>query len=66
MSDSNKDYVSRQIDIANTTSGEAMRDEAIYRAGTQMEVIPCTGNVKLSEADQHLVLDAADKLLRGK
>lgn len=59
MSSSNKEYVEKQIDIANSTNNEDVRNDALYRAGTAMEVIPCTGNVNLSETEQNLVITSA-------
>ncbi|MEH2404145.1 hypothetical protein [Nostoc sp.] len=40
-----------------------MKNNALYRAGTQMEVIDCDGNDKLTPQQQQTVLDAAHKLL---
>ena len=40
----NKDYISKQIEIAKNTDSEAIKNDALYRAGTQMEVIECDGN----------------------
>jgi|GEM_PF-4723156 len=33
-----KDYVQRQVDRANSTDNESVKNDALYRAGTQMEV----------------------------
>lgn len=63
MSDANKEYVAKQIHIARTTTSQAIRNDAIYRAGTQMEITPCTGEANLSASDQQQILDAADEFL---
>ncbi len=63
--DINKSYVQRQVSRANTTKSEAERKNCLYRAGTQMEVIPCSGNDNLTPEQQQKVLDAANRLLGG-
>jgi hypothetical protein len=59
----NKSYVERYISVANSTDNEDLKNDALYRAGTQMEVIPCNGDANLSPAQQQTVLDAANQLL---
>ena len=61
-----KAYVQRYIDTAQSTDNEDLKNNALYRAGTQMEVIECNGNDKLTPEQQETVLNAADKLLGGK
>jgi hypothetical protein len=63
--DINKSYVKRYIDRASSTENEAEKNNCLYRAGTQMEVIECDGNDKLTPEQQQTVLDAATKLLGG-
>ena len=62
--DINKSYVQRYLNRANTTQSESERNNCLYRVGTQIEVIPCDGNDKLTPQQQQTVLDAAEKLLR--
>ena len=64
--DINKSYVKRYVDQARSTDDQNLKNNALYRAGTQMEVIDCNGNANLTSAQQQIVLDAADKLLGGK
>jgi hypothetical protein len=64
--DINKSYVQHYVDRANTTESEAEKNNCLYRAGTQMEVIDCNGNDKLTPEQQQTVLDAASKLLGGQ
>lgn len=64
--DINKAYVERQVNIALSTDNEDIKNNALYRAGTQMEVIECNGNANLTPEQQQTVLDAADKLLGGQ
>ena len=64
--DINKNYVKRYVDAANSTDNEDIKNNCLYRAGTQMEVIPCDGNDKLTPDQQEVVLTAANKLLRGE
>jgi len=63
--DINKSYVQRYVDRAKTTNNEAEKNNCLYRAGTQMEVIDCDGNDNLTPVQQQAVLDAANKLLGG-
>ncbi|MBN3907672.1 MAG: hypothetical protein HWQ35_14260 [Nostoc sp. NMS1] len=64
--DINKSYVKRYVEQANSTDNEAVKNNCLYRAGTQMEVIDCDGNDKLTPEQQQTVLDAANKLLGVK
>lgn len=63
--DINKEYVKRYVDRANATGNEAEKNNCLYRAGTQMEVIRCDGNDRLTTDQQETVLSAAKKLLEG-
>ena len=58
-----KAYVQKYVEKANSTNNEDLKNDALYRAGTQMEVIPCTGDNNLTPTQQQTVLDAASKLL---
>jgi hypothetical protein len=63
--DINKAYVQRYITQAESTDNEDLKNDALYRAGTQMEVIPCTGDSKLTPEQQQTVIGAANELLGG-
>lgn len=63
MTDINKTYVEKYVKQAQTTDNQDLRNNALYRAGTQMEVIACDGNDQLTPKQQQTVLDAARKLL---
>ena len=58
-----KNYVKHYVDKASNTDNEALKNDCLYRAGTQMEVIPCTGNANLTPEQQEIILDAAQELL---
>jgi hypothetical protein len=58
-----KAYVQRYVDQAKSTDNEALKNDALYRAGTQLEVIPCDGNSNLTPEQQEIILDAAQELL---
>lgn len=62
----NLSYVKRYVAQALATDNEDIKNNCLYRAGTQMEVIPCDGNDKLTAEQQEIVLTAAKKLLRDK
>jgi hypothetical protein len=59
----NKNYVERYISLASLTDNEDLRNDALYRAGTQMEVLPCDGNNDLTPQQQQTVFEAAKELL---
>jgi hypothetical protein len=63
--DIDKAYVQKYISQAQSTSDENLRNNALYRAGTQMEVIKCDGNTHLTPEQQQTVWVAAEKLLLG-
>jgi hypothetical protein len=63
--DANKNYVDRYVTVAKTTTNDNIKTDALYRAGTQMEVIPCNGNADLTQEQQQAVLKAASELLNG-
>ena len=61
--DINKQYVQRYVDRAKATDNVTEKNNCLYRAGTQMEVIECNGNDQLTPEQQQTVLEAAEKLL---
>ncbi len=63
MADIDKKYVQRYIALANQADSIDEKNNALYRAGTQMEVIKCNGNHQLTDEQQQKVLSAAKKLL---
>ncbi len=66
MSEIDKKYVEKYIAQATSTNNEDIKNDCLYRAGTQMEVIPCNGNSNLTQEQQQEVLDAANNLLGKK
>lgn len=65
MTDVNKDYVQHYVDKAQSTDNEDLKNNCLYRAGTQMEVLNCDGNSNLTPVEQQIVLNAAKELLGG-
>ena len=61
----NKRYVERYVTQAKAADSEDAKNNALYRAGTHMEVIPCTGNMNLTPVQQERVFKAAEELLGG-
>ena len=59
----NKNYVEHYITVFSASDNNAIKNDALYRAGTQMEVIPCNGNANLTPEQQNTVLEAAKELL---
>jgi hypothetical protein len=66
MTEIDKKYVERQINQAKATDNPNLKNNYLYRAGTQMEVIECDGNDNLSSEQQEMILKEASKLLLGK
>lgn len=64
--DINKSYVQHYVAKATATDNEDLKNNYLYRAGTQMEVIESDGNDQLSPEQQQTVLNAASKLLGGQ
>lgn len=58
----NKSYVKRYVDQAKATDNEDIKNNCLYRAGTQMEVIEVDSD-NLTPEQRQTVLDASDKLL---
>ena len=63
MTDINKAYVEKYVKQAQSTDNDDLKNNALYRAGTQMEVIECNGNDQLTPEQQQTILNAARKLL---
>lgn len=66
MSDIDKDYVEKYLQKAETTDSEAVKNDCLYRVGTQMEVIPCDGDINLSKEQQQAIVNTAKVLLNGE
>jgi len=62
-SEIDKPYVERYLKQATSTDNEDLKNNALYRVGTQMEIIECDGVMNLSSDQQKTVIDAAKKLL---
>ena len=58
-----KPYVERYLKQAESTNSEDLKNNALYRVGTQMEIIECNGDMNLSPDQQETVINAAKKLL---
>lgn len=61
--DIDKAYVEKYISLARSTDSELIKNDALYRAGTQMEIIDCNGDNNLTPLQQQTVLDTAEKHL---
>lgn len=61
--DINKAYVEKYISLARSTDSELIKNDALYRAGTQMEIINCNGDTDLAPEQQHLIFDEARRVL---
>ncbi len=48
-------YAQRQIENYEKANSQAAKDDALYRLGTHLEVIPCDGNSKLTDAQRDTV-----------
>jgi hypothetical protein len=55
-------YIERQKQFYKQADSQAAKDNALYRLGTYLEVLPCNGNADLNETQRQIVLDA----LKGK
>ena len=62
-SEVDKRYVERYLKQAESTESEDLKNNALYRVGTQMEILPCDGEANLSPEQQQTIIDAAKKLL---
>lgn len=51
-------YVEKQLRFYSKATTEAAKDDALYRLGTHLEVIPCDANANLTPEKREIVLDA--------
>lgn len=51
-------YVEKQLQFYKNASCEAAKDNALYRIGTHLEVIPCDANANLTPEKRETVLNA--------
>lgn len=61
--DINKAYIQKYVTQAETTNNQAVRNDALYRVGSHMEVIACDGNTNLTPNQQETILNAAKQAL---
>jgi hypothetical protein len=61
-----KNYVEKYLGKAEATDNEAIKNDCLYRVGTQMEIIPCDGNTNLTKAEQEAIVNTAKALLDGE
>ncbi|MEA5574790.1 hypothetical protein [Calothrix sp. UHCC 0171] len=54
-------YTEKQLQNYENAKSEAAKDDALYRLGTHLEVLPCNGNAQLTPEQRDTVLDAARK-----
>lgn len=52
-------YVERQLKFYSSSNSEEEKDNALYRLGTHLEVIPCNGDANLTPEQRTTILDAA-------
>ncbi|PAX58371.1 hypothetical protein [Brunnivagina elsteri] len=52
-------YAEKQIQFYEKASSQEEKDDALYRLGTHLEVIPCNGNANLTPEQRDTVIDAA-------
>lgn len=52
-------YTERQLKNYEQAESQAAKDDALYRLGTHLEVIPCNGDNNLTPEQRQTVLDAA-------
>lgn len=62
----NKNYITKYLERAKATTNEDEKKDALYRVGTHLEVVPCTGNTDLSPLQQQRVIEAAKQALFGE
>jgi hypothetical protein len=61
----NTAYIRKYLERAESATSDEQRKDALYRVGTHLEVIPCTGNTDLSPLQQQRVIEAATQALGG-
>ena len=54
-------YVEKQVSHYNQATSQAAKDNALYRAGTHLEVIPCDGNANLTDEKREKILKAINQ-----
>jgi hypothetical protein len=64
--DINKAYIQRYVAQAQTTDSQALKNDALYRVGTYIDVIECSSDGNLTPEQQQTVLNAAARLLGGE
>ncbi|MGI8500433.1 MAG: hypothetical protein ACR2LR_04755 [Hassallia sp.] len=52
-------YVERQLKFFASSKSEEAENDALYRLGTHLEVIPCNGDANLTPEQRATILDAA-------
>ena len=62
----NRAYVARYVEQARSTDNEQIKNDALYRVGTHLEVLECNGNASLTPEQQQQVLQAAKDVLGGE
>lgn len=66
MSDIDKNYVAKYLDKAEATNDEAIKDNCLYRVGTQMEIIECDGKANFTPEERETITNAAKDLLKDE
>lgn len=61
--DINKAYIQKYVTQAEATGNQALKNDALYRVGSHMEVIPCNGNTNLTPEQQETILNTAKQAL---
>ncbi|MBW4598719.1 MAG: hypothetical protein KME29_03795 [Calothrix sp. FI2-JRJ7] len=51
-------YTEKQLQIHDSNDSQAVKDDALYRLGTHLEVIPC-GEDKLTNEQRETILNTA-------
>lgn len=54
-------YKEKQLDHYEKAELEAAQNDALYRLGTYLEIIPCDGNTNLTPEAKQTILDVAKK-----
>jgi hypothetical protein len=58
-------YTEKQLQNYDRAASEAAKDDALYRLGTYLEVLPCDGNNKLTDEQRQTVIDAAAEVKKN-
>ena len=51
-------YVEKQLEFYEKANSQEGKDNALYRLGTHLEVIPCDANANLTPEKREIVLNA--------